>query len=446
MVVDFVALCRQVSSTQPDTASQPHFPWFGYPGYPESDLVMNTKVITPLAVKAAKPKRQRYEIPDGGALGLYLVVQPSGAKSWAHRYPFNGTRRKDTLGSASDISLAEARRLVAEARHLREQGVDPAAQRRAAHTVVVEMAERHETDSVEALSALFVERHAKKRRTWATTKETFHRLILPKWRGRTVHDVRRRDIIELVEDIAMDRPYMANRTLAVLSKFFNWLVARDIIEVSPAGGIDPPGQETARDRILSDDELRRLWLAACARDEGPFGVLVRLLILTGQRRGEVAGMRWSEMGDAHIWRLPGSRTKNSKAHQVPLVPAAWDLIQAQPRFVDSDFVLTIDGSRPIIGFGRAKRRLSAKAGIEADSWRLHDLRRSCTSGLQRLGVRAEVIERILNHISRIYRGVSGTYQRDPLIEEMTTALERWADHVEALTSGRPAKVVRLPRR
>src|SRR5262249_12385297 len=171
----------------------------------------------------------------------------------------------------------------AEARHLGEQGLDAAAQRRDDHTVVVEIAERHETDSVEALSALFVERHAKKRRTWATTKETFHRLILPKWRGRTVHDVRRRDIIELVEDIAMDRPYMANRTLAVLSKFFNWLVARDIIEVSPAGGIDPPGQETARDRILSDDELRRLWLAACARDEGPFGVLVRLLILARPR-------------------------------------------------------------------------------------------------------------------------------------------------------------------
>lgn len=407
---------------------------------------MSAKVITPLAVKAAKPKRQRYEIPDGGAVGLYLVVQPSGVKSWAHRYALNGTRRKDTLGSASDISLAEARRLVAEARHLREQGIDPAAQRRAAHATAVEMAERHETDSVEALSALFVERYAKRRRTWATTQETFHRLILPKWRGRTVHEIRRRDIIELVEDIAMDRPYMANRTLAVLSKFFNWLVARDIIEVSPAGGIDPPGQEIARDRVLTDEELRRLWLAACDPAEGPFGMLVKLLILTGQRRGEVSGMRWSEIGDDRIWRLPGSRTKNGKAHQIPLVPPAWELIQAQPRFVDSDFVLTIDGTRPIIGFGRAKRRLSAKAGLKANSWRLHDLRRSCASGMQRLGVRAEVIERGLNHISGIYRGVSGTYQRDPLIEEVTTALERWADHVERLVTGKPAKILKLRRR
>jgi integrase len=108
-----------------------------------------------------------------------------------------------------------------------------------------------------------------------------------------------------------------------------------------------------------------------------------------------------------------------------------------PRFADSDFVLTIDGARPIIGFSRAKHRLSVKAGIKADSWRLHDLRRSMASGLQRLGVRAEVIERCLNHVSGLYRGVSGTYQRDPLIEETRTALERWSAHVEMLVTGKP---------
>jgi integrase len=239
---------------------------------------------------------------------------------------------------------------------------------------------------------------------------------------------------------------MANRTLATLSKFFGWCVARDILEVSPASGIEAPGREVARERILDDDELRRLWIAAGDPAEGPFGVLVRLLVLTGQRRGEVSGMRWSELGDDRIWRLPGSRTKNDKAHQVPLAPAAWDLIQAQPRFSGSDFVLTVDGKQPIIGFARAKRRLSAKAGIKGDSFRLHDLRRSCASGLQRLGVRAEVIERCLNHISGLYRGVSGTYQRDPLIEEVTTALERWADHINRLVGGKPAKVVKLRRR
>ena len=156
-------------------------------------------------------------------------------------------------------------------------------------------------------------------------------------------------------------------------------------------------------------------------------------------------MRFSEIGEDRVWRLPGARTKNGRAHQVPLAPVAWDLIQAQPRFAGSDFVLTFDGTRPISGFGRAKRRLSANAGITAD-WRLHDLRRTAASGMQRLGIRAEVIERCLNHISGVYRGVSGTYQRDPLIEETRVALERWAGHVERLVSGKPAEIVKLRRR
>ena len=405
---------------------------------------MTAKVLTPLAVKAAKPKSTRCEIPDGGALGLYLIVQPSGAKSWAHRYPFNGVRRKDTLGGADDVSLAEARRFVAEARHLIEQGVDPTAHRRNARTAAAEAAERSETDSVAAQAALFIERYAKRRlRTWAQTEDTFRRLILPKWRGRTVHDIRRRHVIELIEGIAVDNgPHMANRTLAVLSKFFKWLVARDVIESSPANGVDRPGQEVRRERTLDDDELRRLYLAAGDPAEGPFGVLVRLLALTGQRRGEVAAMRWSEIGDDRIWRLPGSRTKNGKPHLVPLAPVAWDLIQAQPRFVNSDYVLAAKGVRSI-NFAHAKRRLCAKAAIEIDSWRLHDLRRTCASGMQRLGVRAEVIERCLNHSGGIYRGVAGIYQRDPLIEETTAALARWADHVEQLVTGEPAKILKL---
>jgi integrase len=407
---------------------------------------MSAKMLTPLAVKAAKPKPKRYEVADSGTVGLYLVVQPSGAKSWAHRYPFDGERRKDTLGSVSDVSLAAARRLVAEARHQREQGIDPADHRRAAHAASVEMAEQQETDSVAALAALFIERHAKKRRTWKQTEDTFRRLILPKWRSRTVHEIRRRDIIELVEGIATNRPYTANRTLAVLSKFFNWLVARDVIDASPASGIERPGQEHARDRILSDDELRRLYRAAADPVQGPFGAMVQLLTLTAQRRGEVSGMRFSEIGDDGIWRLPGSRTKNGKPHNVPLVAAAQEIIAAQPRFVDADFVLSIDGTQPFTGFAYAKRRLSVKAGLKADSWRLHDLRRSCASGLQRLGVRAEVIERCLNHVSGLYRGVSGTYQRDPLIDETRAALERWADHIEQLVTGKAAKVVKLPRR
>jgi integrase len=399
---------------------------------------MAAKVLTAMAVLTAKPKATRYEIPDGGALGLYLVIQPSGVKSWARRYRFNGRTAKHTLGSAADITLAQARAQAGEIGRLIERGIDPAPRQRDIDHPVVE------DDSVEALAALFIERHAKKRRTWRQIEDMLRRLVLPAWRGRRVQEVRRRHVIELVEQIAVDRPYMANRTLTVLSKFFGWCVSRDIIEVSPATGIDRPGQEVSRERILSDDELRTLWFAAGDPAEGPFGPFFKLLMLTGQRRGEVSGMRWDEIDDEQrVWRLPPTRTKNAKAHTLPLVPAVWDIIQAQPRFADSDFVLTIDGKQPIVGYARAKRRLSAKAGLKAEGWRYHDLRRTAASGLQRLGIRTEVIERVLNHRSGSFRGIAGVYQRDPLINESQAALQAWADRVEQIVGGKPAKVIAL---
>jgi integrase len=398
------------------------------------------KVLTAMAVQAAKPKATRYEIPDGGALGLYLVVQPSGVKSWARRYRLNGRTAKHTLGSATDITLAQARAQAAEIGRLIERGIDPAPRSRSGidHPVV-------EDDSVEALASLFIERHAKKRRTWRQIEDMLRRLVLPTWRGRRVQEIRRRHVIELVEQIAVDRGgYMANRTLSVVRRFFGWLVSRDIIEVSPATGIDRPGQEVSRERILDPDELRRLWVAASDPAEGPFGAFFKLLALTGQRRSEISGMRRDEIDDEQrVWRLPPTRSKNRKAHTLPLVPAVWDIIEAQPRFADSDFVLTVDGKQPIVGYARAKRRLSAKAGLKAEGWRYHDLRRTTASGLQRLGVRTEGIERVLNHRSGSFRGIAGVYQRDPLLDESRAALQAWADRVEQIVGGKPAKVIAL---
>jgi hypothetical protein len=176
---------------------------------------MAAKVLTAMAVLAAKPKGTRYEIPDGGALGLYLVVQPSGVKSWARRYRFNGRTAKHTLGSVTDVTLAQARAQAAEIGRLLERGIDPAFRQRGADHPVVE------DDSVEALAALFIERHAKKRRTWRQIENMLRRLVLPVWRGRRVQEIRRRHVIELVEQIAVDHGgYMANRTLSVVRRFF----------------------------------------------------------------------------------------------------------------------------------------------------------------------------------------------------------------------------------
>lgn len=369
---------------------------------------MSAGQMTALAVKNAKPKRAngvpiRTEIPDPGCPGLYLVVQPSGAKGWAVRYLFAGKSRKLTLGATATeengrgLTLAAARKLAAAARHQLAQGIDPGARK----TVIAPPT--NDDDRVEVLVAEFITKYARAKTrasTAAQTEDIFRRLVLPVWRSRSIHDIRRRDIIALIESIAGERGgYMANRTLGALSKIFNWLVARDVLEASPCTGVEPPHKEIARDRILSDDEVIPLWRACDDPIHGIFGPLFKLLLLTGQRRGEVAGMRWSELDpDLTLWTLPAERTKNGHRHEVPLSTQARELIKAMPRIAGSDFIFTVDGRKPIIGFGRAKRRLAAAIGLDTE-FRLHDLRRTAASGLQRVGTRVEVIERALNHIS-----------------------------------------------
>jgi integrase len=397
--------------------------------------------LTPLAVENAKPKRRGYEpvrteIGDRGCPGLYLVVQPSRVKSWALRYRIDGRSRKLTLGGADTLTLAAARAAAAQALHQVELGNDPAAAKRAAR-----MKPAVPADSIEAAIEQFLELYVRRKLRPASLRATesiFRRLVLPTWRGRTIHDIKRRDIIALVEAVAVDRPIQANRALAALSKFFRWLVSRDVIAASPCAGVERPGVEVARDRVLDDAEVAALWKACSDPDVGLAGLCVRMLLLTGCRRSEVAEMRWDEIDtDRRVWTLPAARSKNKKAHAVPLVPCAWEIISAQPRI--SNFVFTVTGDGPICNFDRPKRRLDGKLPF-AKPWRVHDIRRSVASGLQRLGVRVEVIESALNHTSGVFRGIVGTYQRHNFLDEKRIALQGWADHIERLAGGTAAKV------
>jgi integrase len=425
---------------------------------------MAIKVLTPIAVKAAKPKRNgdgemvRAEYPDRGCRGLFLVVQPSGVKSWALRYRFGGISKKLTLGAVADheapglidaFTLAGARKAAADARHRVEQGIDPAAQKRTAKAASEKCAAERAADNVAALAEQFLRLYAKvstRPRTYQQTEDVLRRLVLPAWQGRTVHDVRRRDVIALIDDIAGERgPHMANKALAVLGRWFAWLVNRDVVAVSPTIGVERPARNIPRERILNADEISSLW-RTCG-EEGVFGALARVLLLTGARRSEAAGMRWSEIDEAErLWSLPRERVKNATPYAAPLAPQAWAIIAAQPRFAGCDFVFTVDGRRPIGGFSRLKRALDARMK-PASSWRLHDLRRSCASGMQRLGVRVEVVEACLNHRSGAYRGVSGVYQRDPMLDAKRVAFETWGDHVEQIVHGKSAttKVIKLRR-
>jgi integrase len=236
---------------------------------------------------------------------------------------------------------------------------------------------------------------------------------------------------------------MANRTLGVLSKFFNWLVARDVIAASPVLGVEMPGVEKARDRVLDDEEITTVWRASA--NEGIVGAAVRIMLLTGARRTEVSAMRWAEIDEeTRTWVLPSERSKNGQAHVIPLSTTAWQILVALPRISDIH-VFSTSGNGPVVNFCRIKERLDAQLNFEKH-WQFHDLRRSCASGLQRLGLRVEVIEAVLGHRSGVFRGITSIYQRHDFADEKRIALQRWAEHIEQLAAGKPLPLRLVSRR
>ncbi len=394
-----------------------------------------SKRLTAKTIEALKPGTVRREVPDGTLPGLYLAVQPSGSMSYVLRYRFAGKPRKLTIGPA-DIGLGEARKLAAIARAAIAGGKDPAGDKKARQTALRAI----ETDRVETVVADFITRYVQRTnrpRTAANYKRLLAKEIVAHWHGRRLSAITRQDINRRLDEI-VDRgaPVTANRTLALLRTMCRWAVSRDIIPHSPTDGITAPASETPRDRILDDQELASVWRAA----EGlgwPFMPVTRLLMLTGQRRGEVAGMTWSEIDfAAATWTIPAARAKNKRQHVVPLAPEVVEILTSLPRIAGTDLVFPMPGS-----VSRSKRRLDAAIATETGSippWTLHDLRRSAASGMARLGVDLHVIERCLNHISGSFGGIVGVYQKHRYETEMRRALEMWAAHIQRIVTGESA--------
>jgi integrase len=398
--------------------------------------------LTAFKLQSLKATDRLQEIPDGR--GLYRVIQPkpSGAVSWAFRYRRKSDHKTRKLTFDGRLTLKEARARAAVALEQVEAGGDPAADKqselRARRVAAVERA----ADTVDILVARFIEQHVKRKlRTSRAVECLFKNDVLPRWTGRAVHDIKKRDVVALLDGIAEDRPIQANRVHALLRGFFNWCIERDVLTVSPCAGTKPPSDERERDRVLSDAEIIKFWNAT--RDD-PAGAMLRVMLILGQRRGEVSGMLWSAEVDeaSRTWTLPPPRTKNGERHVVPLSAQAMAEIAGARRIVGNDFVFAACDRT---GYGRIKERIDARMA-DVPPWRLHDLRRTCATGLQRLGVRLEVTEAILNHTSGSRGGIVGIYQRFDYADEKRDALQRWADYVEALVTGKSADVISLSAR
>jgi integrase len=250
--------------------------------------------------------------------------------------------------------------------------------------------------------------------------------------------ITRADVVKVLDGIAANgTPIAANRAMSAIKKLFAWSLDRGAVSTHPLVGLRKPGVERSRDRVLTDDELKSFWRAT--EELGfPFGLAFQLMALTGQRRGEVAGMQWSQLNLSEaVWTIPASIAKNGRAHEVPLSTAVLDIIQRLPRFVGSDLVFTTTGTSPISGFGRAKGRIDSM--MQGSEWRLHDLRRTAASGMARLGVAPHVIEKVLNHVSGEISGVAAVYNRHGYDAEKREALEKWSDQVRSQTSPKTQK-------
>ncbi len=227
---------------------------------------------------------------------------------------------------------------------------------------------------------------------------------------------------------------------AALSVLFGWLARHRRVPSNPCAGVWRPSAPPARDRVLSDAEIAAFW-RACDAVAAPFGGN-QLMLLPEPGKTKWPACATSLSADGTTWTVPGTRTKNHRGLVVPLAPLAREIIAALPVIEGAGFVFTTNGRRKISGWSKGKPRLDAQMP-NVKPWRIHDLRRTCASGMQRLGVPTEVIERALNHVSGAYGGVAGIYQRDPMTEEVTAALLRWAQHVAGLASAAPGKIVPL---
>lgn len=404
--------------------------------------------MTAATVDKIKPADKRIEKPDTVVKGLVLIVQPTGAKTWQVRYRTAGVRRRMALGSYPVVSLADARKNANAALLKVLEGEDPVADREA--TKEAKLSDR---DKIQPLVEQFAKRHLSTLKSGPTVKRELDRHVVAVWGDRDIHDITKRDVIDLLDGIAdSGRVVSANRVRAYLNKFLSWCVERDILVQSPAMGVKPAAKEKSRDRVLSDDEIRWLWIA-CENEGHPWGHLGKLLLLTGQRVGEVVGITEREI-TGNLWRLSSDRTKNGRAHDVPLSNAALDALDAVERIKgDVGLIMTTNGKTPLSGFHKGRNHLAermievaseeAGASVDIPHWTFHDLRRTAATGMARLGIAVRVTEAVLNHVSGSGGGIVAVYQRHDYAQEKRDALEAWARFVADLVEGRADNVVRI---
>jgi integrase len=418
----------------------------------EGSLSLPKVKLTSLAVARLTP-------PDRGQIDYFDISMPAfgvrlslaGTRTYFVMTRIHGKLARLTIGKAKlndndpGLSLREAREKAGEWLDLAARGIDPRqvkADERAGN-------EEKARNTFKTVGERFMRQYGERRLAANTQREYRRTLFGPDtatWTNRPIASITRADVRAVLDAmVERGKPSAANHTLAYLRKFFNWCAEKDLVDTPPTDRMTAPTPNSVGERTLTAAEIVEVWRSFEA-EGGHFEPLFKLLLLTGQRRSEVGGMRRTELsnlnGGEPLWEIPWERTKNKRPHLVPLVHQALAIIDALPFVGDGDLLFTTTGSTPISGFSKAKGRIDAwitvqrkKSGVQPmPAWTLHDLRRTMVTMMnEHLRVPPHIVEACVNHISgRAKAGVAGVYNKALYLDERREALDGWAEYIDVL--------------
>jgi integrase len=405
---------------------------------------MTPRALTDRLVQTLQPTGgQRLEIRDTKPRGLILRVSATGVKAWSvlYRRRIDGLRRRCTLGTFPQVTLADARSGALDVLARVSRGEDPAADR------------KRPTDgrplTFGTLAERYLAQHANlNKRSVRQDRQILEKDVLPSLRNKPLESIKRADIASIVHAIvARGAPIQANRSFEIIRGLYNWALGNGLVETTPCLGLRAPAQEQSRDRTLTDDEIRLFWEGlATAPMSWSVAHILRLCLATAQRVSEVSGARHAELDlRALEWRLPGDRVKNGSAHLVPLSPLAAELFdEALARSKSTKFVFCSPMTkRPIIGQAVAKAMRRSLEHLHLEDVTPHDLRRTAATNMAKRGIARLVVDKVLNHVSADRSTIAGVYDRYGYAEEKKQALCVWATALQSITSGHSSQVIAL---